>query len=204
MAAHWVMEMSVATGECFPVCLSPHHHHRNRFSSHLDVNAFSGLKADILKLSQQQPRQGGGFTPLATKVSHTPAVCVNSLCVSPPARLPCPYVGIRMISQIPSVNKVTSDSSCAVLHANSTQPFAFSWDKERLKEPHRGYLNATRRNDSKKKDPRRRLIFFAWHSWLRKRPPHSEMYTVAFCVCILKGTLQAAATSAESVLQTCK
>lgn len=23
MAAHWVMEMSVATGECFPVCLSP-------------------------------------------------------------------------------------------------------------------------------------------------------------------------------------
>lgn len=26
MAAHWVMEMSVATGECFPVCLSPPSH----------------------------------------------------------------------------------------------------------------------------------------------------------------------------------
>lgn len=114
----------------------PNHHHHNHFSSHLDVNAFSGLKADILKLSKQQPHRGeGGFTPLATEVSHTPAVCVNSLRVSLPACLPCPYVGIRMISQIPSVNKVTSDSSCAVLHANATQPFAFSLDKERLNEP---------------------------------------------------------------------
>jgi len=80
-------------------------------------------------------------------------VCV-CVCVFPP------HNSIFMIFQISSVNKVTSDSLCSVLHANSAQPFAFRGDKEGLGKPHCHYLNVRGRNCSGKGNERWRAFLF--------------------------------------------
>lgn len=55
-------------------------------SSHLDVNAFSGLKQTFWNSQNNSPFRG--FTPVTTMVSHTPVVYVNSECVCMYAILP--------------------------------------------------------------------------------------------------------------------